>query len=243
MHNVLADSDGLRCSNAIHRAGFDIVDVTTPADLETASVLVFPGVGAFGSAVKFLDGAGYREPLTKYLRSGRPFMGICIGMQTLFESSEESPGAAGLGIIPGAVTLFPASAELTVPHIGWNGITKHAAHPALDRVPADAKVYFVHSYRAEVTDANARYVVATTDHCTQRFISAVQCGNVFATQFHPEKSGELGVGILRAFLAHATAITSAGAPSVPQLPPALPAATLLDTVKHPRTRIARRVVA
>jgi glutamine amidotransferase/cyclase len=175
-------------------------------------------------------------------------MGICIGMQTLFESSEESPGVAGLGVIPGAVTLFPATAELTVPHIGWNGITKHAEHPALAPVPADAKVYFVHSYRVEVTDANAPYVLATTDHVSQRFVSAVQCGNVFATQFHPEKSGELGVGILRAFLEHATAIAAAGAPAVPPaVLPALPAsasaAALLDTAAHPRTRIARRIVA
>jgi glutamine amidotransferase/cyclase len=233
--------------NAIARAGFEVVDVASPADLEVARILVFPGVGAFGSAVKFLDGHGYRAPLTAYLRSGRPFMGVCLGMQTLFESSEESPGAAGLGIIPGAVTLFPSSPTLSVPHIGWNGVSVHKPSPALAGVAPGAKVYFVHSYRAPVTDANAAWVLTTTDYGEHRFISAVQHGNIFATQFHPEKSGELGIGVFRAFLEHAAAVVAAaGVP--PQLPPlappaAIPAAGVLDTSAHPRTRLARRIIA
>lgn len=142
-------------------------------------------------------------------------MGICLGMQTLFESSEETPGFDGLGVIPGAVTRFPPSSSYSVPHIGWNGCNVHKQSAAFASLPADSKVYFVHSYRAMPNEQNASWVLSTTDYGGHRFISSVQRGPVFATQFHPEKSGHVGLQIFRSFLDFATALAS--------VPPSLPA--------------------
>ena len=188
--------------NAIEAAGFDVVFVRTPADLAEATALVFPGVGAFGSAMTFLREGGFVEPLRAYIRSGRPYMGVCLGLQTLFESSEESPGESGLGIIPGAVTLFPAGAD-AVPHIGWNELRMDRPCAALAGVAAGDRVYFVHSYRATPAPENASWVAATTDYAGSPFIAAVQLGAVFATQFHPEKSGAIGLDVFQRFLQRA----------------------------------------
>jgi glutamine amidotransferase/cyclase len=244
--------------NAIVRAGFEVVEVSSPAELASASILVFPGVGCFGACVEFLDKGGFRGPLLAYIRSGRPFMGICLGMQTLFESSEETAGS-GLGVIPGSVTRFPPSESYSVPHIGWNGVSVHQpAHPAVAALPAGGKVYFVHSYRAPVTPENASWVCTTTDYGGHRFISSVAKGNVFATQFHPEKSAGIGIDIFRAFLTFAAAqqpqLQGTVAPTLPE--PAAGSATassssssgpsyasVLDTAAHPPTRVCRRIVA
>lgn len=227
----------------------------TPAELEAAQVLVFPGVGCFGSCIDFLDGKGFREPLLKFINSGKPFMGICLGMQSLFETSEETPGRKGLGLISGSVDRFPSSPDYSVPHIGWNGINVHKQSPALAELPAAAKVYFVHSYRAAVTPANADWVLSTTDYGGQRFISAVARGNVFATQFHPEKSGAAGLAIFRAFLSYATAATASSAPaaavaaSAEQHDNASQEAApesyeqIMSRDVHPATQVCRRIVA
>ena len=238
--------------NAIEAVGFRVRLVASPADLAAARVVVFPGVGAFGATVSFLDGQGYRAPLLAYLQSGRPFLGICLGMQTLFESSEESPGAAGLGLIPGAVARFAEGAAHSVPHIGWNGVTCQqpagsAAAAALDGLRASGargKVYFVHSYRAAVSAANAPWVAGTTDYGGCRYISAVARGGVFATQFHPEKSGPAGLAMFRAFL-QAAERAAAGPPAAPLAAAASDAAlaaAILDAAAAP-TRVCRRVVA
>jgi glutamine amidotransferase/cyclase len=186
-------------------------------------------------------------------------------MQTLFESSEESPGAVGLGLIPGAVALFPAGEGVSVPQIGWNGVTCHqaglsalagvldggssasgaAAGAGTTSAPA-RKLYFVHSYRATVSAANAAWVACTTDYGGARYISAVARGGVFATQFHPEKSGAVGLAVFRAFLGAAEAAgTGAPPPPLPQAPPPSEAlaAALLDAAAHPPTRVCRRVIA
>nr|VFJ63814.1 MAG: glutamine amidotransferase / cyclase [Candidatus Kentron sp. FM]VFJ65049.1 MAG: glutamine amidotransferase / cyclase [Candidatus Kentron sp. FM]VFK17904.1 MAG: glutamine amidotransferase / cyclase [Candidatus Kentron sp. FM] len=184
--------------NAIKALGFTPHEVKTPDDIRRAEKLVFPGVGAFGSAIARLRVDGYLEPLREYLKAGRPFFGICIGLQALFEGSEESPGVPGLGIIPGQIHKFHASYTISVPQIGWNGI--HREKPsALFSDYHGERLYFVHSYRAIPEPENRDWVLATTDYGS-RFVSAVQRGNVAAVQFHPEKSGEAGLRILRNFL-------------------------------------------
>jgi glutamine amidotransferase/cyclase len=183
--------------NAIRKLGFAVQDVTAPGDILQAEKLIFPGVGSFGSAMHRLQEFGYLEPLLRYLREDRPYLGICLGLQTLFEGSEESPGVSGLGIIPGAVTRFD-DPTLSVPQIGWNGVTiaKPSGHFAGYR---GGKLYFVHSYRAMPTAANQDWILTSTDYGSQ-FISGVQKGRVAAFQFHPEKSGGAGLTILNNFL-------------------------------------------
>lgn len=183
--------------NAIKRLGFEVCDVRTPADITSAQRLVFPGVGSFGSAIQRLNELGYIEPLLAYLRANRPFLGICLGLQTLFESSEESLGVPGLGIIPGTVGRF-ATPGLSVPQIGWNGVNCRQESCLFDGYQQE-KLYFVHSYRAMPSAANQDFILTTTNYGDE-FISGVQKGNVAAFQFHPEKSGEAGLTLLGNFL-------------------------------------------
>ncbi len=208
--------------NAIARLGYALTEIERPDDILRAERLIFPGVGAFGSAMERLDALGYREPLLEYLAAGRPFLGICIGLQCLFDGSEESPGVAGLGLIPGQVRRF-AGAGLSVPHMGWNGLRLRRESALLEGCRGQ-KLYFVHSYHAERTDANADWVLAETDY-GESFVSAVQRGGVTAVQFHPEKSGSVGLEVLRRFLA-GTAEASAE-PAVASAP----------------TRFAKRIIA
>lgn len=183
--------------NAIRKLGFEVIDVSTPEDIVRAEKLVFPGVGSFGKAMQRLSELGYTEPLIRYIKDDRPFLGICLGLQTLFESSEESLGVHGLGIIPGTVGRFDV-APLSVPQIGWNGIKIKKTSGLFNNYEND-KLYFVHSFRAMPTDANSDWILTTTDY-GEEFISSVQKGNVAACQFHPEKSGAAGLGILANFL-------------------------------------------
>ena len=132
--------------NAIKRLGYAVSTIATAADIEAAAVIVYPGVGSFGNAMDTLNLRGWTQPLKAYLASDRPFFGICLGMQTLFEGSEESPAHAGLGLIPGTVAQF-GSTKVSVPHIGWNGVRRHRTSPVLDALSEDDTVYFVHSYR------------------------------------------------------------------------------------------------
>uniref|UniRef100_M4BY61 Glutamine amidotransferase domain-containing protein n=1 Tax=Hyaloperonospora arabidopsidis (strain Emoy2) TaxID=559515 RepID=M4BY61_HYAAE len=178
--------------NAIRAAGHSVKDVTCAADIRAAEVLIFPGVGNFRAAMEFLISSGYISELRAYVAANRRFLGICLGMQTLFEGSEECPELRGLGVLKGTVARF-SSDHVVVPHIGWNGITarKHSVlFSALPVAIEEAKVYFVHSFRAMKTDKNADWVLTTTNYGDVEFISAVQKGNVMATQFHPEKSTE-----------------------------------------------------
>ncbi len=212
--------------NAIRKLGYGVRDVARPEDIENAEKLVFPGVGSFGTAMERLERDGYREPLISYLKAGRPFLGICLGLQTLFEASEESPGVPGLGIIPGMVRRFRAP-DCSVPQIGWNGI--HIRRPSgLFQGYGGEKLYFVHSFRAEENDRNRDWVLTTTDY-GERFVSGVARGQVAAFQFHPEKSGAAGLRILEAFLQDTgRADTDNDAGSHPDAPP---------------TRIAKRIIA
>ena len=200
--------------NAINRLGWSIRDVTSPADITAASRLIFPGVGSFAAAMAHLHAAGYVEPLRAYIQSGRPFFGICIGMQALFEWGEEG-NCAGLGVIPGRVERFTHS--LAIPHIGWNSLallhsspassssaTASSSAPLFSGLPSD-KYYFVHSYRALLTPQTAPFALTVTDY-GERFISAVQKGNMLATQFHPEKSGAGGLRLIQRWLEQAVEV-------------------------------------
>jgi glutamine amidotransferase/cyclase len=183
--------------NAIKKLGYTVRDVACPEDIEQAEKLIFPGVGSFGSAMQKLRQEGYVEPLLKYLYEDRPFLGICLGLQTLFEESEESLGVKGLGIVKGKVKRFDDS-TLSVPQIGWNGIGIQKPS-SLFKGYQKEKLYFVHSYRAVPTMENHDWILTTTSYGDE-FISGVEKGRVAAFQFHPEKSGEAGLNILKNFL-------------------------------------------
>jgi glutamine amidotransferase/cyclase len=183
--------------NAIRKLGYSVKDVSKPEDILQAGKLIFPGVGSFGSAMERLADFGYLEPLIRYIREDRSFLGICLGLQTLFEGSEESIRVDGLGIIKGLVKRFEKT-SLSVPQIGWNGIIIRKPSPLFSDYQEE-KLYFVHSYRAVPTLENNDWILTTTNYGGE-FISGVQKGRVSAFQFHPEKSGEAGLNILRNFL-------------------------------------------
>ncbi|KAF9383220.1 Histidine biosynthesis bifunctional protein hisB, partial [Podila verticillata] len=179
--------------NAVKKLGHDIT-----------FKLIFPGVGAFGSAMTSLHTKGYAEPLKAYLAQNKPFMGICVGMQTLFEGSDETPDVPGLGVIPGRVKLFD-STDKAVPHMGWNTARSiQGLERAQDCGLEDQRsYYFVHSFAVPfvaTSDTAKEWVLTTTQYGDQVFVSSVRRGNIFCTQFHPEKSGFAGVNVLKAFL-------------------------------------------
>jgi glutamine amidotransferase len=186
-------------TRGLERAGAAVSVVTDPAALADADGIVLPGVGAFGDG---MENAGpFRESLVEAAGAGRPVFGICLGMQMLLTSSEEADRAGqgdaeGLGLIPGRNVRFRDAPK--VPHMGWNELHVERDHPLVDGVDGEY-AYFVHSYYAEPDDEDA--VVATTDYGTDfASIVADEAGNVFGTQFHPEKSGETGLRILRNFV-------------------------------------------
>ncbi|MDF1613913.1 imidazole glycerol phosphate synthase subunit HisF [Desulfurivibrio dismutans] len=222
--------------NAIRKLGFTVKDVAQPADILQAEKLIFPGVGSFGAAMASLQRQGYLEPLREYLLAGRPYLGICLGLQTLFEGSEESPGVAGLGLIKGRIERF-RDPGLAVPQIGWNGIAIRQPS-SLFADYREEKLYFVHTYRAVANQENRDWILAETTYGGD-FISAVQQGEVVACQFHPEKSGQAGLNILRNFLQEPKAAprpVTTGTPlsGVPLGASGYPPA---------RTRLAKRIIA
>jgi len=181
--------------NALKYLGEKIMFVKGPKDLQEAEVLVFPGVGAFGEMMKALNRMNLVEALREYLLSGKPFLGICLGLQALFEGSEESPGVPGLGIFKGKVKRLKT--ELSIPHIGWNGIKAKKESRLFHGLTGYEHFYFVHSYCVVPEDSN---IILTTTDYGQEFVSSVEYNNIIATQFHPEKSGEVGLKVLKNFL-------------------------------------------
>ncbi len=182
---------------AVESQGFDARIVRDPAELDGLHALILPGVGAFGDCARNLERQELTQPVRDWTASGRPYLGICLGYQILFESSEESPGVEGLGILAGRVIRFP-DGDLKVPHMGWNEIeTVDPSDPLWAGLPPHPHVYFVHSFYPSPDDPS---IVAARANYGVRFAAAIRRGNLCATQFHPEKSQTLGLRILRNFL-------------------------------------------
>jgi glutamine amidotransferase len=186
-------------AKALEHVGATVEVTSDAARLAAADSLVLPGVGAFGRCMENLSAAGLSNVVIDFARSGRPFLGICVGMQILFEESEEFGPVAGLGILPGRVRRIRSEdPALTIPHMGWNRIRLRNRPPHLRGVIDDAFVYFVHSY---AVDCDIDGLAATTTEYGLEFASSVWRDNVFATQFHPEKSQAVGLRILENFAA------------------------------------------
>lgn len=183
-------------SKALEAAGARTRLISNPVELEGVDAVVVPGVGAFGDCASNLRATGLWEPLKEWIGAGRPYLGICLGYQLLFESSEESPGVAGLGMVPGRVVRF-SGGGLKVPHMGWNMLTGLRG-PLYQGLPGEIPVYFVHS--SYPVPEEASLVSATCEYGT-RFAAGISRGALHATQFHPEKSQAAGLAILRNFLA------------------------------------------
>ncbi len=179
---------------AFVRLGFTVEITSDPDAINRAEKIVVPGVGAFGDAMRELRERGLIEPLLCAITDQRPFLGICLGLQVLFEGSEEAPNVPGLGVIPGLVKRLQT--DLKVPHMGWNTLHVIRRPPILDGISDSAYVYFVHSYYVEPMDGS---VTATTTDYGISFTSMIWRGNLFATQFHPEKSQAVGLEILKKF--------------------------------------------
>lgn len=184
-------------AKAIRHLGRSVELTDDAAAIRKADAVILPGVGAFGDAVSQLRSRGLEQVVLDSARDPqRPFLGICVGLQMLFDSSEESPDAAGLSLMSGRVLRLPSDDGLKVPHIGWNSIEYDRSCPIFARLPEQPYVYFVHSYYLKADDP--AIVAATAEYGTQ-IHAAVWQDSCFATQFHPEKSGETGLTILDNF--------------------------------------------
>jgi len=185
--------------NAVLALGREPALVHAPDDLDGISALVFPGQGAFADCMGALQAKGLVEPLRAWIEADRPFFGICIGYQVLFESSEENPDIAGLGVLAGKVVRFPSGPGIKIPHMGWNTArVVQPDSPAWAGLGAAPFFYFVHSYYPQ--PESAEVTAAVTDYAGLSFAAAVARGRMLATQFHPEKSQATGLRLLGNFL-------------------------------------------
>ncbi|MEA5112665.1 MAG: imidazole glycerol phosphate synthase subunit HisH [Geobacteraceae bacterium] len=186
---------------AFEKVSLDARVTADPKVVLEAERVVLPGVGAFRDCIRNLEEGGFIEPILRVIREGRPFLGICLGLQLLFTESEEFGLHRGLNVIPGRVLRFPdgmkeGNEDLKVPHMGWNQLSIRRRPPALAGIPDGSNFYFVHSYYVKPDDPS---VVATTTDYGGEFCSSVWKDNIVATQFHPEKSQEKGLAILKNF--------------------------------------------
>jgi imidazole glycerol-phosphate synthase subunit HisH len=187
---------------AIEAVGYRAVITRSGPTIADATHVVLPGVGAFGDCMRNLETYDLIDPITRAIRSGKPFLGICLGMQLLFTESEEFGTHKGLGVVSGKVVRFcpnvlqPAGASLKIPHMGWNGISIKRPSRVLDGVADGSHLYFVHSYYVEPKDQD---IVCTDTEYGGSFVSSIAKDNVFACQFHPEKSQAMGLHLLRNF--------------------------------------------
>ena len=183
-------------AKALTHIGSDLLVTRNKDEILKADGAVLPGVGSFGDTVDSLNKYGIKDAIKEYIASGKPFLGICLGMQLLFPASGESPEAEGLGIYEGSITRIPNGEGLKIPHMGWNSLDINPESRLFKGIGKNPYVYFVHSYFLHAAD---RELVAATTEYGVTIDAAVERGNVFATQFHPEKSGETGLRILRNF--------------------------------------------
>ncbi|MCC8023238.1 MAG: imidazole glycerol phosphate synthase subunit HisH [Clostridiales bacterium] len=182
---------------ALDYIGAENVVTQSAAQIRQARHVILPGVGAFGDAMKCMGRAGLVETVRRRAESGAPFLGICLGLQLLFEGSEESPGAEGLGVLRGTIRKLPAAPGLKVPHMGWNSIALSQRDGVFSGIAQDSYFYFVHSYYVDTADKSQS---AATARYGLEFDCAVQDGCLAATQFHPEKSAGAGLQLLRNFV-------------------------------------------
>jgi glutamine amidotransferase len=181
---------------AFEKVGHEAIITGDPNRVAEADKLVLPGVGAFRDAIAKLRSTGLDQPIIDHVRAGRPFLGICLGLQLLFTKSYEDGEYQGLDLFPGEVVRFPADLGLKVPHMGWNQIHVRKPAPTLRDLPAQPSFYFVHSYYVVPRDPA---LTATETDYGRPFTSAIRHENVFATQFHPEKSQRVGLALLHRF--------------------------------------------
>lgn len=192
----------LSVTRALQKVGATVDLTPDPDRVASADAVVLPGVGNFGDCVKKLAGRGMDAACSEALAAGIPFLGVCVGLQALFEGSEESPGIAGLGILPGTCRRFVADGaweRLRIPHMGWNHVSVERQHPVLNGLDGEA-FYFVHSYYPE--PARQSDLLATADY-GGRFCAVAGRDNLVATQFHPEKSSRAGLSLYANFLSWA----------------------------------------
>ena len=183
--------------NALDHLGAANMRASTAKEILLADAVILPGVGEFGTAMAELERRGIKEAVIEAANGGRPLLGICLGMQLLFEAGEESPGAKGLGILPGRVPRFPAEMGLKIPHMGWNSVMPIKESRLLDGLPKGSYMYFVHSFYVKAAE---RSDVSAISEYGLIFDAAVERGNIFGCQFHPEKSGAAGLVILKNFI-------------------------------------------
>jgi glutamine amidotransferase len=183
-------------SKALETVGANILMLPDPEKMEKCDALVLPGVGAFGDCSRSLNQRGFSQPLLDWLSANKPFLGICLGYQILFESSEESPGEEGLGFFAGKVHRFVSEPGRKIPHMGWNSLSFTNNRPIFDQLPQSPHVYFVHSFYP--SPENQEIVSSWCDYGIP-FAASVSFGNIHAVQFHPEKSQDFGLQILKNF--------------------------------------------
>ena len=186
---------------AFERVGAEVVTISDAEEALDAERIVFPGVGSAGSGMRGLQQRGFDKLLRKHFAANKPMLAVCLGMQMLFDKSDEDNGVAGLGLLPGRVELFDFSKsekKVKIPHMGWNTVSFTQPHPVLEGIASEEAFYFVHSYFANPVTADITF--GKTQYADFTFTSMVARGSLFATQFHPERSGEAGLKMLKNFL-------------------------------------------
>jgi imidazole glycerol phosphate synthase glutamine amidotransferase subunit len=181
-------------ARALRRLGAEVLLTSSPHEVSAASSVILPGVGHSAALLGFLDTRSLRQPLLDALARGIPFLGICLGLQALYQRSEEAPEIPGLGLLPGQVHLLPQNVKL--PHMGWNQLRSNRACPLLDGILPEAYFYFAHSYAAPACGAET---AAVCKHGSE-FTAVLERNRIFGVQFHPEKSGAPGAALLANFL-------------------------------------------
>ena len=184
---------------AFKTLGIDVEITDSPDTILNADRVIFPGVGAAGSAMKSLKQLGLVDVIRTVVEKNKPFLGICLGTQIIFDSLEENDGVTGIGIIPGNVPRFQPSSKFDkVPQMGWNAVKQTKAHPIFNKIEDNSEFYFVHSYYPAPSDKSM--IIGTTNYADITFASAITKGSLVATQFHPEKSGRVGLKLLENFV-------------------------------------------